>query len=55
MAKYEVTEKNITGKDGKKLEVGSTIEVKGEMPGYLVNKVRPLSSTKDEETEAAKK
>jgi len=47
MAKYEVSEKNVTAADGKKLEVGSTVEVKGKLPGYLVNKVRPLSAAKD--------
>lgn len=53
--KVEITEKGVNGPDGKRLEVGDEIEVKGDaMPGWLVGKARPLRKAKTAVTNPAK-
>lgn len=39
--KYEVTEKGVNGPEGR-IEKGDTVEVEGDLPGYLVGKCRPV-------------
>lgn len=39
MAKYVVTKPNASGDDGKKLAVGTSIEIKGAIPKRFANKV----------------
>lgn len=44
--KLEITEKGVHGEDGKELEVGSEVTVKGnEVPGWLVGKSKPIDKT----------
>jgi len=48
--KYEIVEKGANGMD-----VGDTIEIKGELPGYLVGKVRAVGGPRMAVTNPAKK
>jgi hypothetical protein len=53
--KYEITKRGVYGVDGKVLEIGAEIEVKGDdMPGWLVNKAVPVKGGKTAITNPAK-